>query len=77
MASDTDVAFYFAHFLTDLAGAEPTPFRGAEKFAAKFPPKVNVSSLVHRGVNNKTSEVLTQSCVHNPLRRLQRLDGSA
>mmetsp|Transcript_2405 Transcript_2405/g.5120 ORF Transcript_2405/g.5120 Transcript_2405/m.5120 type:complete len:1794 (-) Transcript_2405:193-5574(-) len=39
-AIDQDVAFYFAHWVTDLAGAEPSPFTGTEKFAAKFPPNV-------------------------------------
>jgi len=37
---DQDVAFYFVHWVTDLAGAEPTPFAGSEKFAVKFPPFV-------------------------------------
>ena len=32
-AMQSDVAFYFAHWVTDLAGAEPTPFNGSEKFA--------------------------------------------
>jgi hypothetical protein len=32
-----DVHFYFLHWLTDLAGAEPTPLRGSEKFVHKFP----------------------------------------
>eukprot|EP00929_Paragymnodinium_shiwhaense_P075316 TRINITY_DN38498_c0_g1_i1.p1 TRINITY_DN38498_c0_g1~~TRINITY_DN38498_c0_g1_i1.p1 ORF type:complete len:1251 (+),score=272.20 TRINITY_DN38498_c0_g1_i1:240-3992(+) len=36
----TDVAFYFTHWLTDLAGAEPTPQEGCEKFVLKFPQKV-------------------------------------
>ena len=35
--SSSDVAFYFVHWLTDLAGAEPTPLRGSEKFVLKFP----------------------------------------
>ena len=36
----TDVAFYFVHWLTDLAGAEPSPLGGAEKFVLKFPHAV-------------------------------------
>lgn len=36
----SDVAFYFVHWLTDLAGAEPTPLRGAEKFTVRFPHAV-------------------------------------
>mmetsp|Transcript_34583 Transcript_34583/g.79061 ORF Transcript_34583/g.79061 Transcript_34583/m.79061 type:complete len:2005 (-) Transcript_34583:238-6252(-) len=39
-ARKEDVAFYFVHWVTDLAGAEPTPFTGSEKFAVKFPPFV-------------------------------------
>eukprot|EP00397_Hematodinium_sp_SG-2012_P003482 GEMP01003490.1.p1 GENE.GEMP01003490.1~~GEMP01003490.1.p1 ORF type:complete len:1202 (-),score=187.88 GEMP01003490.1:759-4364(-) len=38
--SSQDVAFYFVHWLTDLAGAEPTPMRGSEKFVLKFPDQV-------------------------------------
>jgi len=38
--SDQDVAFYFVHWLTDLAGAEPTPLEGSEKFVLKFPMPV-------------------------------------
>lgn len=32
-----DIAFYFVHWITDLAGAEPTPLAGCEKFVVKFP----------------------------------------
>jgi hypothetical protein len=32
-----DIALYFVHWLTDLAGAEPTPLGGCEKFVIKFP----------------------------------------
>lgn len=35
-----DIAFYFVHWFTDLAGAEPTPFRGSEKFVMQFPQPV-------------------------------------
>ena len=34
-ASTQDVAFYFVHWLTDLAGAEPVPLHGSEKFVCK------------------------------------------
>jgi len=44
-ATKQDVAFYFVHWVTDLAGAEPTPYRGSEKFAIKFPPQVLQSLL--------------------------------
>ena len=38
--SAADVAFYFVHWLTDLAGAEGAPLAGAEKFVVKFPHAV-------------------------------------
>ena len=38
-----DISFYFVHWLTDLAGAEPTPLCGAEKFVLKFPSRVLLS----------------------------------
>jgi len=43
--SDDDVAFYFVHWLTDLAGAEPYPLEGCTKFVLKFPQKVLLSFL--------------------------------
>jgi len=36
-ASDRDVAFYFVHWLTDLAASVPTPFEGMLKFTTQFP----------------------------------------
>mmetsp|Transcript_8282 Transcript_8282/g.19478 ORF Transcript_8282/g.19478 Transcript_8282/m.19478 type:complete len:903 (+) Transcript_8282:93-2801(+) len=39
------VAFYFVHWLTDLAGAVPTPLAGAEKFVSQFPHAVLASFL--------------------------------
>ena len=36
----SDVAFYFVHWLTDLAGAEPSPLGGGEKLVLKFPHAV-------------------------------------
>jgi hypothetical protein len=44
-ASQSDIAFYFTHWLTDLAGAEPYPQEGCEKFVLKFPQKVLTSFL--------------------------------
>ena len=38
--SAADIAFYFVHWVTDLAGAEPSPLRGQEKFVIKFPRQV-------------------------------------
>jgi hypothetical protein len=45
LASEPDVAFYFVHWLTDLAGAEPCPQEGCEKFVLKFPQRVLASFL--------------------------------
>eukprot|EP00971_Amphidinium_carterae_P264893 5254501-Amphidinium_carterae.1 len=42
-ASESDVSFYFVHWITDLAGAEPfadRPWPGAEKLTIKLPPHV-------------------------------------
>lgn len=44
-AGEKDVALYFVHWLTDLAGAEPTPLGGCEKFVIKFPLHVLNSFL--------------------------------
>jgi len=44
-ASPPDVAFYFVHWLTDLAAAEPFPQEGCEKFVLKFPLRVLASFL--------------------------------
>ena len=38
--SVSDIAFYFVHWLTDLAGAEPTPLNGSEKLVLRFPHPV-------------------------------------
>ena len=40
-----DVAFYFVHWLTDLAGAVPAPLRGAEQFASRLPLHVSCSII--------------------------------
>jgi len=39
-ASSSDIAFYFVHWFADLAGAEPYPMQGCQKFVLKFPRKV-------------------------------------
>ncbi|CAK0804499.1 unnamed protein product [Prorocentrum cordatum] len=39
-ARPADISFYFVHWLTDLAGAEPCPLEGCEKFVLKFPQRV-------------------------------------
>jgi hypothetical protein len=40
-----DIALYFVHWLTDLAGAETTPLGGCEKFVIRFPLAVLNSFL--------------------------------
>jgi len=40
-----DIAFYFLHWLTDLAGAAATPRGGAEKFVLLFPQMLLASFL--------------------------------
>jgi len=53
-----DIWFYFTHWLTDLAGAEPYPQEGCEKYVLKFPMKVLQSFLnsfnVVQHLNNKS-----------------------
>jgi len=41
--TSTEVAFYFIHWFADLAGAEPYPLQGCEKFVLKFPKQVLTS----------------------------------
>jgi len=52
-AAPADVAFYFVHWLTDLAGAEPSPLEGSEKFVLKFPHQVLGSFIRSFGVINE------------------------
>jgi len=49
-ADPSAVAFYFVHWLTDLAGAEPYPQEGCEKFVLKFPRRVLSSFLNSFGI---------------------------
>lgn len=60
-----DVSLYFVHWLTDLAGAEPTPLGGCEKFVVKFPLPVLNSFLrsfefVERIVDHTETEVMEE-----------------
>ena len=54
LASDnldsSDVAFYFVHWLTDLAGAVPTPCCGSQKLVLGFPHSVLHSFISSFGV---------------------------
>ena len=51
-----DVAFYFVHWVTDVAGAEPTPLQGVEKFVLKFPLPVFTSLVKSMGIVEKLAE---------------------
>ena len=53
----SDVAFYFVHWLTDLAGAEPSPLGGGEKFVLKFPHAVLDSFI-------RSFSVLNELAIH-------------
>lgn len=64
-----DVAFYFVHWLTDLAGAEPTPLEGSEKFVLKFPMAVLGSfiksfSVINELAHKTETEVMEEYLVH-------------
>eukprot|EP00435_Cladocopium_sp_Y103_P064648 s276_g26.t1 len=61
-AGAKDVALYFVHWLTDLAGAEPTPLGGCEKFVIKFPLHVLNSFLQSfKFIEGITSQTETQA----------------
>jgi hypothetical protein len=60
-ASERDLAFYFVHWFTDLAGGEPHPQEGCEKFVLKFPRHVlnqflSSFEIVQKLGNAKASE---------------------
>lgn len=63
--SAADVSFYFVHWFTDLAGAEPYPMEGSEKFVLKFPHPVlqqflRACPLVQRLAHKTETEVLEE-----------------
>jgi len=60
-----DIALYFVHWISDLAGAEPTPLGGCEKFVVKFPLPVLNSflrsfSYVHQLAHKSETEVMEE-----------------
>ena len=64
-ASEADVAFYFVHWLTDLAGAVPNPLHGSEKFVTQFPHFVLDSfitsfPLIHRLAHMSETDVFEE-----------------
>lgn len=57
------VAFYFTHWITDVAGAVPTPLDGSEKFVLQFPSAVLGSfvrsfSVIHELAHKPETAVL-------------------
>eukprot|EP00966_Prymnesium_polylepis_P148664 3434374-Prymnesium_polylepis.1 len=61
--ASADIAFYFVHWLTDLAGAEPSPLRGSEKFVVRFPQPVL------EGIIRSMPVVQVQAAAHTAKRR--------
>ncbi|CAK0793293.1 unnamed protein product [Prorocentrum cordatum] len=64
-ANDSDISFYFAHWLTDLAGTEPFgdgPWPGSEKFALKFPLKVRWRHVESPALGKSRSSESRQAC---------------
>eukprot|EP00406_Dinophysis_acuminata_P036473 CAMPEP_0179367730 /NCGR_PEP_ID=MMETSP0797-20121207/83724_1 /TAXON_ID=47934 /ORGANISM="Dinophysis acuminata, Strain DAEP01" /LENGTH=699 /DNA_ID=CAMNT_0021083287 /DNA_START=1 /DNA_END=2096 /DNA_ORIENTATION=- len=64
-ANQEDVAFYFAHWVTDLAGAEPQPLAGSLKFVHGFPDFVLASffrsfAYVHHLSDRTETQVLQE-----------------
>ena len=55
-AQKSDVAFYFAHWLTDVAGAVPSPLEGSEKFVLQFPSAVLGSFIKSFGVIHELAQ---------------------
>uniref|UniRef100_A0A7S4BGT0 Uncharacterized protein n=2 Tax=Chrysotila carterae TaxID=13221 RepID=A0A7S4BGT0_CHRCT len=49
-SAKADIAFYFAHWFTDLAGAQPTPLRGSEKLVVMFPTSVLLRLVRSMGI---------------------------
>jgi len=52
-ATRSDLAFYFVHWITDLAGAEPTPLRGSQKLVQRFPHAVLASFISSFAIVNQ------------------------
>jgi len=48
-----DIAYYFVHWLTDLAGAHPSPLEGSVKFVLQFPQPVLASFINSFSVLNE------------------------
>eukprot|EP00928_Gymnodinium_smaydae_P032460 TRINITY_DN23502_c0_g2_i1.p1 TRINITY_DN23502_c0_g2~~TRINITY_DN23502_c0_g2_i1.p1 ORF type:complete len:1241 (-),score=183.64 TRINITY_DN23502_c0_g2_i1:149-3871(-) len=55
-AAGCDVSFYFTYWFCDLAGAEPYPLEGCNKFVLKFPQHVLTRFLESFGVVHTLSD---------------------
>jgi len=62
-ARSHDIAFYFVHWFVDLAGAEPYPLEGCEKFVLKFPLKLLQMFLDSFSIVGTLSEDTTETQV--------------
>jgi len=67
-ANAADIALYFVHWLTDLAGACPSPLDGCEKFVLQFPQPVLQSfirsfSIIHRLAHLSETQVMEEYLV--------------
>ena len=62
--ANADIAFYFVHWLTDLAGAVPAPLNGAEKFVLKFPHSVLESFIRSFSVIHELAYASELSLIH-------------
>lgn len=62
-AEASDIAFYFVHWFADLAGAEPFPLEGSEKFVLKFPQKVLEKFVRSFSIVQKLSAKTTETAV--------------
>jgi len=74
-----DIAFYFVHWITDLAGAVATPLNGCEKFTVRFPQSVFsailksfsvVQQLAHTSPTQLTQDYLMRAWFESGARRL-------
>mmetsp|Transcript_33825 Transcript_33825/g.71163 ORF Transcript_33825/g.71163 Transcript_33825/m.71163 type:complete len:767 (+) Transcript_33825:1-2301(+) len=67
-ADAAKIAFYFVHWLTDLAGADPTPLEGSVKFTVQFPMPVLASiidsfPLVQSLASRTETELMEQALI--------------
>lgn len=79
--NQADIAFYFTHWVTDLAGAEAAPLEGSEKLVLKFPHAVFDSFVQSFAVLNELAKSSETEVFENYLveswaaRPLAKVDG--